>query len=188
MTITCKTLGILKKMILLPLMFNLISCLPSTKKTQTLSFEKRVEFSVNVQILWNALTVEEELGRWWNKGVKLEPKVGGQFYEPWGKDQLATGEVLSLKPQEYIEFTWREKTWAPSQKTVCRFEVRKNSSGSVLIVKHSGWESFEKPKPAMEGFKKGWDFFLAKLKKHLSKVAKVDSGVCSLGQDCHPGL
>ncbi|MCJ8275376.1 MAG: SRPBCC domain-containing protein [Bdellovibrionales bacterium] len=178
----------LKIVYLLTVAFIAISCLPSKKDNKALSFEKRVEFTVDVNQLWQALTTEEELSRWWNKGVKLEPKVGGQFYEPWGKEQLATGEVLSLKPQEYIEFTWREKTWEPSQKTVCRFEVRKNSSGSVLIVKHSGWESFEKPKPAMEGFKKGWDFFLAKLKKHLSKVAKDDSGVCSLGQDCHPDL
>ena len=147
-----------------------ISCTPPHRK-ETLSFEKRVEFSVSGSQLWSALTTEKELGQWWNKGVKLEPKEGGQFYEPWGKGQLATGEVLSLKPQEFIEFTWREKTWKPDQKTNCRFELKTNGTGSVLIVKHSGWESFDDPKAMMDGFQKGWDFFLGKLQKHLANVA-----------------
>ena len=46
--------------------------------------------------VWSALTNQNELSKWWNNGVKLEPFIGGQFYEPWGENQLATGLVRKV--------------------------------------------------------------------------------------------
>ncbi len=66
---------------------------------------KKIVLKGNRKQIWFILTDENELGKWWNKGVKLEPYVGGQFYEPWGEGQLATGKVIDLKLKKFIKFT-----------------------------------------------------------------------------------
>ena len=121
--------------------------------------------------VWKALTTAEELGKWWGPGVRLEPKKGGQFYEPWGNDQLATGVVLNIKTGDSIRFTWQEKTWQPEQKTVCEFMLKHAGGVTTLTVRHSGWESFtvaEARRRVIEGFKIGWDrVVLSKLSKYF---------------------
>jgi len=94
--------------VLLLYLFSSISSADSSLKPV---IYKKVILSGGVDLVWSALTDHHELEKWWNKGVKLEPVVGGQFYEPWGNGQLATGVVLKLNPLKSIEFSWREKYW-----------------------------------------------------------------------------
>lgn len=122
----------------------------------------------NKEKIWSALTNETELARWWNKGVRLEAYVGGEFYEPWGNGQLATGKVLFVEPPKTIRFTWKEQAWSPEQQTVCEFSFKEGDGFTVLSVEHSGWESFQHSKDQMmESFSKGWDYFLPKLKSYI---------------------
>ena len=121
--------------------------------------------------VWRALTTAEELGKWWGPGVRLEAVKGGDFYEPWGNDQLATGKVESVRNGSYIKFTWQEKTWQPSQITVCEFTLTHAEGATTLNIRHSGWETFtdvEARRRVIEGFKVGWDrVVLSKLKKYF---------------------
>jgi len=131
---------------------------------------KTITLKANKTKIWGALTNEKELGKWWNKGVKLEPQIGGLFYEPWGDGQLATGKVITLKAQEYIEFSWQEKYWGPNEDTICRFTLKEINGKILLEVKHSGWDTFkdnENREKLMKGFIAGWDFLLPKLKKFV---------------------
>ncbi len=136
---------------------------PVVAKTMT----SRVERSE----LWETLTNKKNLSEWWNKGVRLEPDMGGAFYEPWGKDQLATGKVVDIDIDTMIKFTWREKTWNSSIYTVCEFQLVEGVEETTLKVVHSGWEKFpkESQKQLIEGFGKGWDSLLAKLKVYLER-------------------
>ena len=144
---------------LVSLCLSLISCSSVTKEVKSLVIEKTVSLSGDKEQVWSALTDEVELSQWWGKKVRLDPKVNGEFYEPWGDGQLATGVVLSVTPQKTIKFTWREKTWSSGQQTVCEFSIEKSSSGTLLKIKHSGWEIFGDSKNQMvEGFNRGWDF------------------------------
>ena len=96
--------------------------------------------------------------------------MGGKFYEPWGKGQLATGKVLKVVPNQSIKFSWHEKYWEPGQKTICEFSLKEKNGKIVLTVTHSGWETFSDPKAQgqmIEGFKRGWDGLLAKLASHF---------------------
>lgn len=150
-----------------------ISCSSSLSNRPLKRVEKSLSFKLEKEVVWAALTDKEKLGAWWGKNVRLEPHVGGDFYEPWGKDQLATGKVLSVKSNRRIKFTWREKTWRPSNKTICVFELKEKNGVTVLTVKHFGWESFkdlEERKKMREGFDKGWGFYLSKLKKYLESL------------------
>ena len=114
---------------------------------------KKLVLKASQEEVWSALTAHSELEKWWNKGVKLEPFVGGEFYEPWGDGQLATGKVLKLSPLKSIEFTWREKYWNVSEKTKCIFIIEKRSNTTVLHIKHSGWEVFKDEEKRKKMFK-----------------------------------
>lgn len=131
---------------------------------------KKIVLNANKTQVWSALTSDDELSKWWNKGVKLKPFVGGEFYEPWGDNQLATGEVKNIKTESYIEFTWKEKYWQAEQRTICRFTIKKDQKNTILSVTHSGWETFKNLKnrqKLIRGFNKGWDSLLPKLKGYL---------------------
>lgn len=133
---------------------------------------KSIVIKTTKKRLWSALTQEEELNHWWNKGVKLEPSIGGEFYEPWGDGQLATGKVIHVKILEEIEFTWQEKYWNLSEETICHFSLKEADGKTILEVKHSGWDTFKDPEyreKLIEGFKSGWDFLLPKLKKYIEE-------------------
>ena len=131
---------------------------------------KELVLKANKDQVWSALTDHNELEKWWNKGVRLEPFVGGEFYEPWGDGQLATGKVAQLAPLKFIEFTWQEKTWNSFENTKCSFTLKEFSGKTVIYVEHSGWEIFkseEKVKRLVKGFEQEWDSLLPKLKRHI---------------------
>lgn len=146
----------------------LTSCTSMAKDSAKVVVVKTLNINGNKEQVWAALTKSSELALWWNKDVKLEPFMGGEFYEPWGDGQLATGKVLSVEPLKSIRFTWREKTWSADQQSFCEFYLDEKDGGTVLTVRHSGWESFaEAQHQFADGFSKGWDFLLPKLKSYL---------------------
>lgn len=131
---------------------------------------KRLSLSSSKDGVWSALTEHKELSIWWNKGVQLEPFVGGKFYEPWGEGQLATGKVLKLKKLNSITFTWQEKNWKTFEHTQCTFTLKKLEGATILEVRHSGWETFknaQKRARIVKAFSQGWDSLLPKLKKYI---------------------
>lgn len=153
--------------VLLLYLFSSISSADSSLKPV---IYKKVILSGGVDLVWSALTDHHELEKWWNKGVKLEPVVGGQFYEPWGNGQLATGVVLKLNPLKSIEFSWREKYWQKTKKTICEFTLEEASDKTTLYVRHSGWELFKnetRRQQLIKGFDQGWNSLLSKLKRHI---------------------
>jgi uncharacterized protein YndB with AHSA1/START domain len=144
------------------------NCFAGPKQPDPVSIYKSIQLNAKKEQVWSALTSAPELGQWWNKGVRLDPRVDGDFYEPWGQGQLATGKVLDVVPGIKIKFTWQEKTWAIDQSTICVFEIIEEDRRVVLRVTHSGWDVFGSTKlQMMEGFGKGWDFLLPKLKSYL---------------------
>lgn len=168
MSFGCNKRGVLKGLcvfFLFPISYPSLA-----KNPDTFVIEKSIGFHGTGGAIWSALTEESELALWWNEGVRLEPKVGGAFYEPWGNGQLATGKVLEVVPNRRIRFTWQEKTWRPNQKTVCEFSIEIEKDQSVLKVSHSGWEVFSETRQAMmSGFSRGWDQILPKLHEYLIK-------------------
>ena len=131
---------------------------------------KTLSLKASKEQVWSALTSENELSQWWNDGVKLEPVVGGDFYEPWGDDQLATGKVKRVITNKLIEFTWQEKYWDQSQITTCLFTIKAQGDHSILEVQHSGWNTFkdiEEKEKMIIGFEKGWDAVLSRLRDYI---------------------
>ncbi len=139
-----------------------------------MQIEKEIDVNTSPMKVWEALSNPMLLAKWWQEGMKLEPKVGGEFYEPWkdanGSAQLATGIVEAVIPQKYLQFSWVEKPWEANQKTVCSFELTEIQSMTRLSLIHSGWDRFpaERAATLKNGFEAGWDAILNNLKNFLS--------------------
>lgn len=132
--------------------------------------QKDLLLNVGPQQVWKMLTDPNRLAMWWQPGMILEPHVGGRFVEPWkgsdGSDQLASGTVVEVIPKEFIQFTWREKTWAEREETVCSFHLLPiGDSQTRILLMHSGWEIFpaENVDKMKKAFETGWDSLLEKL-------------------------
>ena len=153
----------------------------SMSQAQTVSIlrvHKTLVTKTSKNRVWKALTNEKELEKWWGKGVRLEPHPGGEFYEPWGDGQLATGKVLEVKKNDFIKFTWKEKYFQGSEQTTCNFFLSEKDGITTLEVNHHGWESFsdlEQRLKLIKGFEKGWDLLLERLKKYFDEQNKVRS-------------
>lgn len=132
--------------------------------------QKDILVNAKPEQIWGTLTDPIRLAMWWQSGMILEPHIGGSFTEPWkgsdGSDQLATGIVTDVIPGEFIQFTWREKTWTQKEETVCSFHLLPISESQTrVILMHSGWELFaaEKVDIMKKAFEAGWDDLLGKL-------------------------
>jgi hypothetical protein len=87
--------------------------LKQRERSVHMQIEKEIDINTSPMKVWEALSNPMLLAKWWQEGMKLEPKVGGEFYEPWkdanGSAQLATGIVEAVIPQKYLQFSWISK-------------------------------------------------------------------------------
>ncbi|AFY01449.1 SRPBCC family protein [Bdellovibrio bacteriovorus] len=137
------------------------------------SIELSIKLKASSGWIWNALTDRGELENWWSESVVLEPKVGGAFKEPWiddeGDKQMASGKVVKLKKEQFITFTWKEKSWPKTATTECTFTIEDNGKERVLSLEHSGWDTLpaEIRTKTIKDFKVGWGYHLKELKSYL---------------------
>lgn len=138
-----------------------------------------VELSITVKgsvdEIWRALTDSDELENWWGDDVKIEPRVGGKFNEPWEDDdrnkRLASGKVLAVKNKKEITFTWQEEDWAKEARTECTISIEDKGKFREVSVLHKGWETLppEKQKQTIKDFKIGWNYHLKELQAYLDE-------------------
>ncbi len=90
------------------------------------------------------------IGEWWPshlgysygggrlKELRLEPVVGGRFYERYTDgEEFEVGRVIACEPPRRIVFTWQGRWAEPTE-----VEVRFTPEGSTTRVdlEHRGWE------------------------------------------------
>ena len=111
------------------------------------------------------------IGEWWpikegfsfggdlTRGIFLESKVGGRFYERFSDGgEFEIGRVIRCDPPNVIAFTWK----APEWEGVTEVEVRFVAEGAATRVEleHRGWEAGAKMRKERKGYDDGWDFVL----------------------------
>jgi uncharacterized protein YndB with AHSA1/START domain len=109
----------------------------------------------------------EEIDRWWRRGLKyrvagkqrgiihLEPRVGGRLFESFeaseGTRVVETGRVTVWEPPARIVFEWRAVNFASSEKTEVEVIFAPSPSGTLVTVKHRGWEAIRSDHPVRHG-------------------------------------
>ncbi len=108
-----------------------------------------------------------EIDRWWRRGPKfrhagshvgditLEPRIGGRVFERWREGdrvhEFDLGEVLVWQPCERLVFSWRNATFAPLERTEVEVTFTDAGGGTLVTVRHRGWEALRDDHPARHG-------------------------------------
>lgn len=119
-------------------------------------------YDVPVLTVWNAITENEKLNKWYFRIADFKPVVGFEFSFSGG----AKGEykhlckVTEVKPEKKLTYSWRYEGY-PGNSFVS-FELFEEGKKTKLKLSHSGLESFKDAGAdfAPEKFAEGWAYIL----------------------------
>jgi uncharacterized protein YndB with AHSA1/START domain len=121
----------------------------------------------------------EEISSWWSKpyfidpeyvtGLTLEPRLGGRFFEEWGKDAgYLLGQVIEWLPPQRLSYTWSEKSWAGIV-TVVHLEFIEVKDQTKVVLVQEGFERLPDGKDQLKGYDHGSADLLGRLKAYVEK-------------------
>jgi uncharacterized protein YndB with AHSA1/START domain len=142
----------------------------TTQQEETRSAEGEIEVNASEERIWQALTDEKELVRWFPLDARVEPGPGGSVYLSWLNEFAATTEIQVWDPPRHLRTAWSfHDEDQPTQVTDYYIEtrggrtvVRAVTSGFPLDASWDGW---------VEGTERGWAFELRSLKHYLERHA-----------------
>lgn len=141
--------------------------------------------------LWNALTREEELRRWFFSEVKTDPRRGGGYDMWWrsekepGRDHRRFGKYIEFDPFTRLSFEWRGDADCPRGlqnvgNTVVTITLKPEGAGTRLCLTHTGWNNTELARKEVESHRGGWNFYIGNLTSVLETGA--DGRAAHFGQ------
>jgi uncharacterized protein YndB with AHSA1/START domain len=108
-----------------------------------------------------------EIDAWWRRGPKfrhgtgpagvnaIECREGGRVVERWraagGEREFELGVVRIWLPPERLVFSWRNATFAPLEETEVDVTFAAAGAGTLVTVRHRGWERLREDHPAKHG-------------------------------------
>jgi len=132
-------------------------------------------YDVPTEKVWNALTDNSEIKKWYFQLQDFKPKVGFKFDFLGGPDEgpqfLHLCEITQIEEGKKIAYTWKYDNYPGNSEIT--WELFEAGDKTRLTLTHTGLESFaENGKDfSKESFKGGWNYFLNDaLKKYLEPV------------------
>lgn len=133
--------------------------------------QKKYEFSVSQDVLWDSVTVYEILVHWLADDVRGRPKQGQEFSWTWKLG--VEGEFTTKGIYEYIDFgktivlRWVDH---PAGDIFLRLDVNHlGPNQSELIITNGGFPDSSHFDLWLEGAEAGWDSQVENLRKFLGK-------------------
>jgi uncharacterized protein YndB with AHSA1/START domain len=143
--------------------------------------EKRVEINAPVSRVWRTLTDHAEFGKWF--GVKLEgPFVAGRttrgkITHPGYEHLTMEIVVRQMEAERLFSFNWHpyaidpKVNYSKEPPTLVEFRLEKTSTGTVLTVTESGFDSVPAARRD-EAFRMnsgGWTQQMKSIEAHVHK-------------------
>jgi uncharacterized protein YndB with AHSA1/START domain len=152
----------------------------STTKEETLEVTKNIVIDAPPEVVFKAITDQNQLTNWFPDQAILEAKVGGKmkfsFYknskrgnQECGRDtdKFAEGTVTEFILNKKISYTWENSAEPDFSRTVVTWELEKiDNEKTNLKLLHTGLKAGEKVKQ----YDGGWSHFLDELKKYCEKT------------------
>lgn len=138
-----------------------------------------IEFDLFIPVsrntVWEFLTQNDHIQKWWGKGVLLHGRQGGEFYEPWtdkyGRQHSTRGTVTAIEPRLRMQIDWQDESWA--KPTRVEFLLFQAEGGTKLCIQHSGWDIFEDKDRGriVDEHREGWKDVLGNFREYCIKTA-----------------
>jgi uncharacterized protein YndB with AHSA1/START domain len=95
-------------------------------------------YEANPAEVWRVLTEPASIARWLAAPVDVELVPGGAFELALANGSRIDGRVREVVPERLLELDWRH---AGEQRSVVRFELRREDGGTVLVLDHGRIEA-----------------------------------------------
>ena len=129
-------------------------------------------FNVPVAKVWNALTDNEELKKWYFNLAAFKPSVGFKFDFMGGPEDgtqyLHLCEVTEVIPHQKITYSWRYDNYPGN--SLVTWELIDKGERTIVKLTHDGIHTLEEGGPdfARANFLEGWNYFMhTALKNYL---------------------
>ena len=141
---------------------------------RTPTLRKRMKLRATVGEVWAALTVPEELVRWFPLQARVEPGVGGSITQSWNAEYEGSANILEWDPGKRLT-TARTLSLPTEEGTIAEvtiteewtFEAR---GGAVhLHLEQGGFPEGSAGQEWMDACSRGWDFELRGLRHALER-------------------
>jgi DNA-binding transcriptional ArsR family regulator/uncharacterized protein YndB with AHSA1/START domain len=153
-----------------------------TPGLQPMQIEQEISINATANRVFEALT--NEVQAWWGapylisenaKGLVLEPKLGGRFYEDWGDGQGGLwGVVTQVRKNELLEITGPIGMGGPVHAVISYVLEAK---GATTLLKFSHQAIGQLDEHAKQGYTGGWNDLLAiRLKTWVEKGERMGLG------------
>jgi len=141
-----------------------------------LEIRKTIDVNASPEVVFKALTDDNELTQWFPDQAILEPKVGGKmkftFFaknaENLDRDFFPEGEIIEFIPNKKLAYTWKPNSIPDFPRTVVTWNLEKiDENKTRIVLVHSGFTG--KPTELFKDHNAGWDYFTERLVSHCSR-------------------
>ena len=124
--------------------------------------------------VWEALI---RPGLWLNDRVTLEPRIGGQFFEPRNDgvvEHRTFGTISQMEPPHLLSMSWEDEDW--DFETEVAFSIIADSEGSLITLRHTGWQGAPEAERAqlIDDHRSGWTRHLRALAASAESMISKD--------------
>lgn len=147
--------------------------------------EKRIELKAPIARVWRALTDYREFGEWFRVALDGPFVIGrvsrGHILHPGYEHVLWEALIEKMEPERLFSFIWpqsqfheRERyspDYSKAPRTLVEFRLEKTTTGTLLIVTESGFESVPADwrEKAIRGNDGGWAQQIQNIERYVAE-------------------
>lgn len=133
------------------------------------TIEKQVFINTTSERVFQALTVKEDLERWFLSKAEVDLRPGGAIRFEWAPGMFESGTIVAVEPPQRLSYTW--EALEPSPTTVT-FELTTENDATRLRLIHTGIGDGEDWDNYYTSVNSGWSVHLTNL------TAWLETGIC----------
>jgi len=134
------------------------------KMPKSFVIEQSYYFKAPLDKVFQAVVDPKILVKWFLSKAKVAPKKGGSYSFDWIGGYHMAGKVKRFETNKAVSFSWSDKLKnGELAKTTASFKVAKKGHGTLLNLRHTG---FEDPEHFAECSSR-WRYYLTNMKSVL---------------------
>ncbi len=130
------------------------------------------------ELVYRSLTSARELTRWWLQGAETDARNAGRLRMIWPHRKSSDGACgpgfgeregvfVDLEPARKVAWLWKPVRGEKRVPALTSIFILPARGGSEVTVLHSGFPSAASADALYDGYARGWEDGLAKLKLYL---------------------
>ncbi|MGC2289223.1 MAG: SRPBCC domain-containing protein [Thermoplasmata archaeon] len=131
---------------------------------KTLTITQAYHVNAPVPTVFRALTDPDVLKTWFLADAHVDPKAGGSYEFTWQGGYKHEGKVLGFVRNRLVKLSWPSRGIGDTRVT---FTVRRDGTGTILEVRHTGYKRSDAWLEMYGGTESGWAYYLMNLKSVL---------------------